>query len=486
MLNHSAVDKTSVRKRDTQGAKLTAFRQTFDEHYQLLCQMFNPENAVLVMLAHAYVAYQYQPLKKLKQENIITRETVTARNRASNSDAVEISLLKMPRIECIFNSVETPLLLNLNEKIDQIVCLFFGKDDADETVNKLIQLSNSANYSFIQKSFIRLRKTYSHKENFAQAIFPIFSSYLDSLSAKKQWGDSNAISSLYQAIIGDISNLTLYDGASGVGNTSLRLSPAKLIMREKQCTPALLNTLLFDMLGYDFNIRVLDSLTTKESSHQADISICSPSYGVEIQPLWLIGSQYLQSLDIAHPIPSSASDSLWVQHCLYHLNDKGKAYLILPIGWLFKGGYDLAVREALVQRNLIECVTVLPMAMRQYNQINVCLVILNKAKTNEKVWLINAEDFEMDREYGSGITQKSINKLGKLIADPQEDKFSILADASQIAENKYDLNSKRYFLNPLGMVTLELTTELQTLKKCQQAYEMEKVKLDKLLSSLVK
>lgn len=485
MLNHSAVDKTRVRKRNTQGAQLTAFRQTFDEHYQLLCQMLTTENALLVMLVHAYVAYKYQPLKKLKQENTITKKPVTARSRFRNSDTVEISILEVPRIECIFNSVENPLLLNLNEKIDQIVCLFFSKDDIDETANKLIQLLNAANYGFIQKSFIRLRKTYSHKKDYAQAIFPIFSSYLAALSAKKQWGDSSAISSLYQVIIGDISNLTLYDGASGLGNTSLRFSPAKLIMREKQCTPALLNTLLFEMLGYDFNIRVLDSLTAKNSSHQADISICSPNYGVEIQPLWLIGSQYLQSLDVAHPIPSSASDSLWVQHCLYHLNDKGKAYLILPIGWLFKGGYDLAVREALVHRNLIECVTVLPMAMRQYNQINACLVILNKAKTTEKVWLINAENFGMEREYGGDITQKSIDALGKLIADPQEDKFSILVGVSQISENKYDLNPTRYFLNPLGMVTLELTKELQALKKYQQTYEMEKVRLEKLLSSLV-
>ncbi len=77
MLNHSAVDKTRVRKRNTQGAQLTAFRQTFDEHYQLLCQMLTTENALLVMLVHAYVAYQYQPLKKLKQENTITKKAIT-------------------------------------------------------------------------------------------------------------------------------------------------------------------------------------------------------------------------------------------------------------------------------------------------------------------------------------------------------------------------------------------------------------------------
>lgn len=69
-------------------------------------------------------------------------------------------------------------------------------------------------------------------KDYAQAIFPIFSSYLAALSAKNNGVIQNAISSLYQAIIGDMSNLTLYDGASGLGNTSLRFSPAKLIMRE--------------------------------------------------------------------------------------------------------------------------------------------------------------------------------------------------------------------------------------------------------------
>lgn len=105
--------------------------------------------------------------------------------------------------------------------------------------------------------------------------------------------------------------------------------------------PALLSRLLLTMVESDAELKILDSLTAKEGSHQADIGICLPSFGNEIQPFMLTEINYLQPLSVFHAIPSSASESLWIQLYLYHLNDKGRAYLILPIGWLFKGGMTL-------------------------------------------------------------------------------------------------------------------------------------------------
>lgn len=308
-----------------------------------------------------------------------------------------------------------------------------------------------------------------------------FQPYLTSLSAKKQWGDSTAISLLYQVVMGDVANLTLYDGASGLGNTSQLFNAHTHILREINPMPALLSAFLQALAGNEFDIQLQDSLTAKQPSHQADIGICSPSYGVEIKPLWLIGSKHLQLLDILHPIPTSASNSLWVQHCLYHLNDTGKAYLILPIGWLFKGGYDLAVREALVKRNLLESVTILPTGLRQYNQINLCLVVFNKAKTSEDFWLISTENTVLKRHYGGGIADESILEIAQLVTQPQQSKAAVCVTRTQISDNKFDLTPSRYFKNSLDIAELELTKELETLADYQQQYEMAKNKLDNLL-----
>lgn len=463
-----------------ENAKLLAFSSDFDNNSQALKALLSSENALLVMVLSAYNAYQYQPTKKDKTlGKSDTKTVVVSTVQARMAQLTELS----------FADLSSQPIANLDNQIDQIVIQFSSKNDTPTITSKLSKLfsdcaSSSGVFNAVQQSWLRLQKTYSTKEKFAQQVVPFLYNKLFPQAIKKQWGDSDAITLLYQAVMGDVSNSTLYDGASGLGNTSLMLNPAKLILRERQCMPALLSSLLLEIYGIDFELQVLDSLTIKEPSHQVDISICSPSYGVEIQPLWLIGVNYLQFLNILHPIPSSASDSLWVQHCLYHLHEQGKAYLILPIGWLFKGGYDLAVREALVHRNFIESVTILPMAMRQYDQTNLCLLILNKAKTTDNVWLINAENFKLERKYGGSITQKSITELGQLIVNPQQNKLTVSASVTQITENKYDLNPIRYFKDPLEIATRELTKELKALADCQQQYEVAKTNLNNLLALL--
>lgn len=470
MLNN--LSKTRPTKHDPGNAKLSAFHLKFEESYHALREILDPENTLLIMLMYAYLAYQYQPVEKVKAEKVDSKNAVI-----QAKESTEILIIESNSVTSLH-----PPAFNLDEEISKIVYVLLPEIDLDSTVKKLSKLLEPTHYHAIQKPFIKLQKTYAHKENYAKAILPYFYPYLTSLSAKKQWGDSTAISLLYQAVIGDISNLTLYDGASGLGNTSLLLKAHKHILRESHPMPALLSAFVQSLSGNNFDIQIQDSLTAKQKSYQANICICSPSYGMEIKPLWLIGSDYLQFLDILHAIPSSASDSLWVQHCLYHLNATGKAYLILPIGWLFKGGYDLAVREAIVMRNLLESVTILPTGLRQYNQTNLCLVVLNKAKTSEDFWLISAENSILNRHYSGDIAEESIKKIAHLVTHPQENKTSICVKQTQILENKFDLNPSRYFKDSLEIAELELTTELQVLSNCQQQYETAKVKLDELLS----
>jgi type I restriction enzyme M protein len=158
----------------------------------------------------------------------------------------------------------------------------------------------------------------------------------------------------------------------------------------------------------------------------------------------------------------------------------------LPIGWLFKGGYDLAVREALVHHNLIESVTLLPLGILQYSQANVCLVILNTAKTSDELWLMTAENIQVNLKYGGEIAEQSIAKIIDFIKNPTENNDAVKVTQAKIAHYKYDLNPKRYFKDPLEIAALELTTELQALTDYQRQYDLAKLQLDKLLSSIAK
>ena len=455
--------------------KISTFNAVFDKNYQSLRRELTAENAMLVMIVSAYVAY----LNEAQQNPIadLVGNLMTAKDDAK----------ALPH-QLAAKELTDQSLLTPNVKIEQILRQFYDSQDLDVVIASLIKLlSDTAHpWQCIQADFSQLQQQFLTAQAYAQQITPLLYQKLHALSIKNQWGDPLAISLLLKGIIGETHGLTLYDGASGVANSGFSLAPGKLILREIHMMPALLSRLLLTMVESDAELKILDSLTAKEESHQADIGICLPSFGNEIQPFALTEVNYLQPLNVFHTIPSSASESLWVQLYLYHLNDKGRAYLILPIGWLFKGGYDLAVREALVHQNLIESVTLLPLGILQYSQANVCLVVLNTAKTTDAFWLMTAENMLLNGKYGGEVAEQSMEKIIDFIKNPTENNAAVKVTQAQIAQYKYDLNPKRYFKDPLEIATLELTTELTALADYKRQYDLAKVQLDKLLSSIAK
>jgi type I restriction-modification system DNA methylase subunit len=58
--------------------------------------------------------------------------------------------------------------------------------------------------------------------------------------------------------------------------------------------------------------------------------------------------------------PKHNADMAWLQQAIRHLADSGRAFVVLPVGSLFRGGQEAKIRRAMVRRGTIEAIIALP------------------------------------------------------------------------------------------------------------------------------
>ena len=146
--------------------------------------------------------------------------------------------------------------------------------------------------------------------------------------------------------------------------------------------------------------------------------------------------------------PKDSGDLAFVQHMIASLNAEGMAGVVMPHGVLFRGSSEKAIRQGILNDDLLEAVIGLPAGLFYGTGIPASLLIINKAKSAErkgKVLFINGE-----LEYEEGKNQnvlrpQDIAKIVQTFDDFTEIKrYSKVVTLAQIAENDYNLNIRRY------------------------------------------
>ena len=151
------------------------------------------------------------------------------------------------------------------------------------------------------------------------------------------------------------------------------------------------------------------------------------------------------------PETGKKADLMFVQHMVASLKDDGMMATVMPHGVLFRGGVEKAIREGIVNDDLIEAIIALPQHLFYGTGIPACIIVINKQKSKEtkgKILFINA-----DAEYGEARNQnylrpEDIEKVDYVFANKLEvPNYSRLVDLSEIQENEYNLNIRRYVDN---------------------------------------
>ncbi|WP_027695139.1 type I restriction-modification system subunit M [Vibrio litoralis] len=146
--------------------------------------------------------------------------------------------------------------------------------------------------------------------------------------------------------------------------------------------------------------------------------------------------------------PKDAGDLAFVQHMIASTNAEGMVGVVMPHGVLFRGSSEKAIRQGILQDDLLEAVIGLPSGLFYGTGIPACLLVINKNKSAErkgKVLFINAE---LDYQEGKNQNVLRQQDLDKIVAafDGYQDikRYAKVVELAEIEANDFNLNIRRY------------------------------------------
>jgi type I restriction enzyme M protein len=191
--------------------------------------------------------------------------------------------------------------------------------------------------------------------------------------------------------------------------------------------------------------------------------------------------------------PQSSADWAWIQHMLASASDKeGKIGIVIDNGCLFRGGEEKAIRSRTIEKDLVECIILLPEKLFYNTGAPGAIIILNKNKPIErrkKVLFINASN-----EF---VTHPSVRRLNtfsagniKSIADAyrkfaETSGFSRVVEMKEIMENNCNLNVSLYVMPVDREEKVSISRVYLELKKLEKERQDAKEKLEDVLKQIM-
>ena len=149
------------------------------------------------------------------------------------------------------------------------------------------------------------------------------------------------------------------------------------------------------------------------------------------------------------PEGGKKGDYMFVQHMIASLKNSGKMGVVMPHGVLFRGSVEGSFREHLIKElGILEAVIGLPSGLFYGTGIPASLLIINKAKKDDKILFINA-----DAEYKEGKNQnhlraEDIEKINFVYQNALElSHYSKLVSIEELEKEGFNLNIRRYVDN---------------------------------------
>jgi type I restriction enzyme M protein len=186
--------------------------------------------------------------------------------------------------------------------------------------------------------------------------------------------------------------------------------------------------------------------------------------------------------------PATKGDFAWVQHMIASMKpDTGRVGVVMPHGVLFRGSSEGAIRQHLIENDMLEAVIGLAPNLFYGTTIPACLLIFraNKSKDRKRHVLF----VDGSKRFTKGKNQNELSPTdvrdlfdAYLTADAEEkrDIAARLVPHDEIAGNKYDLNIGRY-LKTAAAEVVDVTTALTSLNEAQtKMAEAEKAMLERL------
>ena len=191
-------------------------------------------------------------------------------------------------------------------------------------------------------------------------------------------------------------------------------------------------------------------------------------------------------------VPRQSADWAWIQHMLASAkDDTGRVGVVIDNGCLFRGGKEKAVRSAVLERDWVECVILLPEKLFYNTGAPGAILVFRKNKPVErkgKVLFINASgEFEQhpDVRKLNILGEKNIEKIAKAYKSFSEEKgFARVVGLDEIREYDYNLNVTLYVMPEEEEEQIDITKEYAELKELERQRQEVASRLEQFISEI--
>jgi type I restriction enzyme M protein len=222
-----------------------------------------------------------------------------------------------------------------------------------------------------------------------------------------------------------------------------------------------------------------------------DVILANPPYSLKWKP-WTKDPRALGGV-----APQSSADWAFVQHMIASMDaKKGRAGVVLPHGVLFRGGQEAAIRQRVLDDDLLEAVIGLPANLFYSTAIPTCILVFRArgAKVEERrdgVLFVDASKRFAKAKNRNILTAADIAAVvsayhskidadGNAVGIEDGDLSAQFVHTSEIAANGYDLNIGRY--------VKQAASELEDLGTLIDAYNVaraERLKTEQRMLSVL-
>ena len=187
-------------------------------------------------------------------------------------------------------------------------------------------------------------------------------------------------------------------------------------------------------------------------------------------------------------LPSKINANIaWLQHAIFHLNDKGRSAVLLTNNSLFNSGKDSEIRKNIIDTDIVESIITLPSNLFENTSISASIWLLNKKKPKQnKVLFIDASNVgEMVNKTQRSINDKEILEISTLLNLWQENDLNY---NDKVGHNKSvdisEIIDMDYILIPSKYVGIKDLSEIDLSKAIKLGDILEAVRPSKLESGV--
>lgn len=243
-----------------------------------------------------------------------------------------------------------------------------------------------------------------------------------------------------------------YDPTMGSGSLLLRVGDHAQIgeyygqeLNDTTYNLARMNLLMHGVSYNRFDVYNGDTLEDdRAGDKQFDVVVANPPYSANWNTEGKLDDERFRKY--GKTAPKSKADFAFVEHMLFHLKQDGTMAVVLPHGVLFRGAGEGQIRKYMIEKdNVLDAVIGLPANLFFGTSIPTTILVFKKNRTRKDIFFIDASsDFEKGKNQNR-LTDANVEKILRTYKDRQDiDKYSHVAEMSEIEENQFNLNIPRY------------------------------------------